>query len=616
MSLVDPKINGAETMANQAETLDVQRAPPGGGFLLAPVGTERIRTPADFTDDQRAFYDTASKFAIERVVANAHRIEHKDYPLLRQLLREAGELGLNGLDVPEAYGGLAQDETSSMLVTEAMAKNGSWSVTWGAQVGIGSLPIVYFGTEQQKRRYLPSLVTGELVSAYALSEASSGSDALGARTKAVLSADGKHWILNGSKQWISNAGFADLFIVFAKIDGDKFSAFVVEKGTPGFTVGPEEHKMGIRGSSTCPLVFEDAKVPVENLLGEAGKGHRIAFNILNIGRLKLGVGCVAGCRGAIQLAVEYGRDRKAFGQAITEFGLIREKLARMVAMVYAGEAMSYRTTGLIDARIALSPAVHGTAAHDRDLIAAVEEYNIEASILKVWGSEALSQVADEALQIHGGYGFVEEFAIERVYRDNRVNRIFEGTNEINRMLIPGTMLKRAMKGQFPLLELAQTVGQAIARGELPRPGPGPLAREKRMAELNKYLMVYAMQAAVETFGPALSDKQEVLGALADIAIEAFAVDSAVARALQEAQGGKVDPVAEACVKLYALEAHERAYAHAKKALRATIVDSSGCREHLATLRKLFDEDPADLTSLREVIVAKTLESGKYPLGWA
>jgi alkylation response protein AidB-like acyl-CoA dehydrogenase len=603
-------------MAAPAQHLDLPALPPGGGFLLSPVGTEPIRTPDDFTDDQRAFFRTAEKFANERVLANSERIDRKDHPFLRQLLREAGELGLLGLDVPEEYGGLAQDETSSMLVTEAMAKQGSWSVTFGAQVGIGTLPIVYFGTEAQKQKYLPKLVSGEWVTAYALSEASSASDALGARTRAVRSPDGKHWILNGSKQWITNAGFADLFIVFAKIDGDKFSAFIVERGTPGFTVGAEEHKMGIRGSSTCPLVFEDAKVPIENLLGEPGRGHRIAFNILNIGRLKLGVGCVAGCRGVLQLAVAYGKERQAFGQPITAFGLIREKLARMVATVYVGEAMSYRTTGLIDARMARSRAQHGTSDFDRDLIAAVEEYNIEASILKVWGSEALSQVADEALQLHGGYGFVEEYAIERVYRDNRVNRIFEGTNEINRMLIPGTMLKRAMKGQFPLLQLARTVGQAVARGELPVPGLGPLARERRIAELNKYLMVYALQAAIETFGPALTEQQQVLAALADIATEAYAVDSAVARALQSAKGGALDPVAEACVKLYALESHERAYAQAKKALRATVVESAACREHLAAIRKLFDEEPADVTAVREVIVTRTLAAGKYPLSWA
>jgi alkylation response protein AidB-like acyl-CoA dehydrogenase len=590
---------------------------PGGGFLLAPAGSERIRTPDDFTAEQRAFYRTGSEFALARVVANGDRIERKDYPFLRQLLREAGELGLLGLHVPEAYGGLAQDETSSLLVTEAMARLGSWSVTFGAQTGIGTLPIVYFGTPEQKARYLPRLVSGEWVAAYALSEASSGSDALGARTRAVRSADGRHWILNGAKQWISNAAFADVFIVFAKVDGERFTAFVVDRDTPGFSVGAEERKMGIRGSSTCALAFDDAKVPIRNLLGEVGKGHRIAFNILNIGRLKLGAGCVAGCRGVLEVAVRYGRERRAFGQAITEFGLIREKLARMAALVYVGEAMSYRTSGLVDARVGRSGAPRGSTEHDADVVAAVEEYSIEASILKVWGSEALGWAADEALQIHGGYGFVEEYPIERVYRDVRVNRIFEGTNEINRMLVPGTLLKRAMKGQFPLLDVARTVSEAVERGELPRPAPGPLARERRMADLTKAMFVHALQAAIETFGPALPDRQEVLGALADVAMEAYALDSAVARATQSAgREARIDPVAEACVRLYALEGHERAYDRARRALRSTLTDTSACRARLAGLARLLDDEPCDVVALREAIVAATLDAGRYPLAWA
>ena len=603
-------------MATHPDRLPAPPLPQGGGFLLAPCASERIRTPDDFSEEHREFYKVALQFAVECVEVNAARIEHKDNALLRKLLREAGDLGLLGLDVPEAYGGLAQSMTASMLVTEAMARNGAWSVTFGAQVGIGTLPIVYFGTEAQKQRYLPKLVSGEWVAAYALSEPSSASDALGARTKAVRSADGKHWILNGTKQWITNAGFADVFIVFAKVDGEKFSAFIVEKGTPGFSVGPEEHKMGIRGSSTCPLLFEDARIPVENLLGEVGKGHRIAFNILNIGRLKLGVGSVAGARNAIQLAVAYGKDRKAFGKAITEFGLIREKIARMVAMVYAGEAMSYRTTGLVDDRMKHVSAAHGSAEYDRELIAAVEEYNIEASILKVWGSEALSSVVDEALQIHGGYGFVEEYPIERVYRDNRVNRIFEGTNEINRMLIPGTMLKRAMKGQFPILELAQTVAHDVDAGDVPALSPGLLGREKRIAEFAKQLAVYATKVALERFGPAISDRQEVLGAIADICMEAYAVDSAVARLVQQAERGSVDPVAEACVKLYAIESQEKACAAARKAIRSAVPDPEDCRGHLAAIQKLCDEGPADLVGLREIIVERTLEAGKYPLAWS
>jgi alkylation response protein AidB-like acyl-CoA dehydrogenase len=587
--------------------------PPGGGFLLAAAGAERVFTPEDFTAEQIDFYRAAHKFAMDRVYAAADRIEKKDFPTIRALLREAGELGYLSLDIPEAFGGLAQDETTNVIVAEAMTVMGAWSVIFGAQVGIGSLPIVYFGTEEQKRKYLPRIASGEWAAAYALSEPSSASDSLAARTRAVLSPDGKHWILNGTKQWISNAGFADVFIVFAKVDGDKFSAFIVDRATPGFTVGPEEHKMGIRGSSTCPLVFEDARVPKENLLGEIGKGHRIAFNILNIGRLKLGVTCVAGARNVIGLTVPYAKERKAFGRPIADFGLIRDKIARMVAQVYVGEAMSYRTTGLIDRRIAASSAERGTPRFDSDVIAAVEEYNIEASILKVWGSEALFQAADEGVQVHGGYGFVEEYPIERVFRDNRVNRIFEGTNEINRLLVPGTLLKRAMKGQFPMLELAQTVSQALERDELPRPGSGPLARERRVAELNKYLMAYATRVAVESFGPELNERQEVLGALADIAIEAFAVDSAVARALQAKERS---PVAEACVKLYTEEAHERAFSRARRAVLCSVKEPAAARKHLALLQRLRDEEPGDPTAWREIVATAAVEKGGYPLSWA
>ncbi|MCX5731931.1 MAG: acyl-CoA dehydrogenase family protein, partial [Deltaproteobacteria bacterium] len=362
--------------------------PPGGGFLLAEVGAASIDTPDLFTSDQREFFRTARKFGMERVVPAADAIEAKDFPTVRRLFREAGELGLLSLDVPEEHGGLAQGMTTSALVAEAMTVLGSWSVMFGAQVGIGTLPIVYFGTPEQQAKYLPMLVSGEWVAAYALSEPSSGSDAMAAKTRAVLSPDGKHWILNGTKQWISNAGFADVFIVFAKVDGEKFSAFIVDRDAPGFTTGAEEHKMGIRGSSTRSLIFEDARVPAGNLLGEIGKGHRIAFNILNIGRLKLGVTCMAGVRHVIQISAAYAKDRKAFGRPIADFGLIREKLARMVALAYVGEAMSYRTTGLIDRRADAGGATHGTKEFERDLIAAVEEYSVEATILKVWGSEA------------------------------------------------------------------------------------------------------------------------------------------------------------------------------------------------------------------------------------
>ena len=599
-----------ETAAKDPVT--AAQLPPGGGFLLAEVGAVSVHTPDRFTSDQRDFFRTARKFGLERVVPAADAIEAKDFPTVRRLFREAGELGLLSLDVPEEHGGLAQDITTSVLVAEAMTVLGSWSVMFGAQVGIGTLPIVYFGTREQQARYLPRLSSGEWVSAYALSEPSSASDAMAAKTRAVLSPDGKYWILNGTKQWISNAGFADVFIVFAKVDGEKFSAFVVDRGAPGFTIGPEEHKMGIRGSSTCPLIFEDAQVPVANLLGEVGKGHRIAFNILNIGRLKLGVTCVAGCRNIVELSAAYARERKAFGKSISDFGLIREKLARMVATIYVGEAMSYRTTGLIDRRTAAGGAAPGTKEHERDLIAAVEEYNVEASILKVWGSEALSAVADEGVQIHGGYGFVEEYPIERAYRDNRVNRIFEGTNEINRLLVPGTLLKRAAKGAFPLLELAMRAAKAVEKGDLPGLGTGRLARERRVAELNKLLFAYALGVAAKTFGPAIGEQQEVLGALADVATEAFAVDSGVARALQAGP----DPVADACVKLYAEEAHLRAWNRARAALLGTVKDPAEARPILEKLRRLLDDEPGDVAAWREAIAAPTIEKGRYPLAWS
>jgi alkylation response protein AidB-like acyl-CoA dehydrogenase len=529
---------------------------------------------------------------------------------VRRLLREAGDLGLLALDVPEEHGGLAQDLTTSALVAEAMTILGSWSVIFGAQVGIGTLPIVYFGTPEQQARYLPRLASGEWASAYALSEPSSASDAMAARTKAVLSPDGRHWILNGTKQWISNAGFADVFIVFAKVDGEKFSAFIVDRDTPGFTTGAEEHKMGIRGSSTRPLVFEDARVPVENLLGEVGKGHRIAFNILNVGRLKLGATCMASVRQVIELSAAYAKDRKAFGRPIADFGLIREKLARMVALAYVGEAMSYRTTGLIDRRAAAGGHAPGTKEFEADHIAAVEEYSVEASILKVWGSEALFQVADEGVQIHGGYGFVEEYPIERIFRDNRVNRIFEGTNEINRLLVPGTLLKRAAKGGFPLLDLARKAAVAAQAG-VPAAAPGRLARERRVAGLNKLLFGYAAGVASKALGAAMGDHQEVMGALADVAMEAFAVDSAVARALQ----AEPDPVGEACVKLYAEESHQRAAARARAAVLAAVPDAAQARPALEAMRRLVDEEPGDVVAWREAIVGPTVERGRYPLAW-
>src|SRR5271169_1661986 len=382
----------------------------GGSFLIEERKPDDVFTPEDFTDQDLLIAQTAEEFANKEIVPNIEKMEHKDFAISRELVRKAGELGLSGVDVPEEYGGMQMDKVTSAIIADRLAKYGGFSTTWGAHTCIGTLPIVYFGTDAQKRKYLPKLASGEWIGAYALSESSSGSDALNCRTRAVLSPDGRHYLLNGEKMWITNAGFADLFIVFAKVDGERFTAFIVERNFPGFAVGAEEHKMGIRGSSTCPLILNDCKVPVENVLGEIGKGHHIAFNVLNVGRFKLGAGAIGAARNSLESAIAYAKQRKAFGKVIADFGLVREKLANMAAGIFTGEAMAYRTVGMIDAGIEQLGEGHDDMAQVRKLI---DEYAVECSILKVWGSEFIDYVVDETVQIYGGYGFVEEYPAER-----------------------------------------------------------------------------------------------------------------------------------------------------------------------------------------------------------
>ncbi|HYW44396.1 MAG TPA: acyl-CoA dehydrogenase family protein [Bryobacteraceae bacterium] len=585
----------------------------GGSFLIEERQPQDIFTPEDFTDEHRQIAKTAVEFTNNEVLPLAKEIEAKNFEITRGLLRKAGELGLMAVDVPEAYGGLELDKVTSALVAESISKLASFSVAFAAHVGIGTLPIVWYGTEAQKRKYLPKLATGEWISAYALSESSSASDAMNCRTRAVLSADGKHYVLNGEKMWITNSGFADLFTVFVKIDGEKFSAFLIERGTPGFAVGAEEHKLGIRGSSTCPLILSDCMVPVENLLGEPGKGHHIAFNILNIGRFKLGAACVGGARNSLADGIQYAKERKAFGKSICEFGLIQEKLADCAAGIYAGEAMVYRTIGMIDAALAdMDAAAEGAS---REIQKRIEEYAVECSILKVWGSEMLDMVVDHVLQIYAGYGYVEEYPAERAYRDSRINRIFEGTNEINRLIITGWLMKRAMAGQLPLLPAIKKLMDEVMSG--PSAGEdaeGPLAAEHKLLANAKKLGLFAAGAASQKYMTAMADQQEVMGALADCITEVYAMESSILRAekLIANKGEAGAKAAIAMTRFYVSKAMERIELASRRVI-ATVAEGDMLRTQMAILRRLGKYEPADTIGLGRQIARHVIAAGRYSL---
>jgi len=582
---------------------------PGGSFLIEEREPEKVFTPEDFTEQHLLIARTAEEFADREIVPNIEEMEHKHFSIHRELLKKAGELGLSGVDVPEAYGGMQLDKVTSAIIADRVAKYGGFSTTWGAHTCIGTLPIVYFGTEEQKKKYLPGLASGEVVGAYALSESSSGSDALNCRTRAVLSSDGKHYMLNGEKMWITNAGFADLFIVFAKVDGEKFTAFIVERGFPGFSVGAEEHKMGIRGSSTCPLILSDCKVPVQNVLGEIGKGHHIAFNVLNVGRFKLGAACVGSARNCLGSAVAYAKQRKAFGKVIADFGLIREKLANVAAGIFTGEAMAYRTVGMMDAAIAQLGPQHDDMTSVRKII---DEYAVECSILKVWGSEFISYVTDEIVQIYGGYGFVEEYPAERNYRDVRVNRIFEGTNEINRLLITGFLLKRAMSGQLPLMAAIKKLMDEVLSGSSYEAGEGPLVDERSLVARAKKIGLFAAGIATQKYMQAIQDEQEIMGAIANMVIETYAMESAVLRAqkLIKRNGETPSDLAIAMTRVYMAAAMEKIESAARMVI-ATCAEGDTLRSQLATLRRLCKYDPFNVVSLRRMIAQRVIETGKY-----
>ncbi len=591
--------------------MTVEAIRKGGAFLIEDTDPQSVFTPEDFTDEQRMFAQTAEDFVVNEVLANIERTEAQEPGAMVGLLKKAGELGLLMVDIPEKYGGLGLDKATSMLVSEIVSKGGAFATSFGAQTGIGTLPIVYFGTEEQKQKYLPGLATGETISCYCLTEAGSGTDALAARARAELSEDGKYYILNGEKTFISNGGFADLFIVFAKIDGDKFSCFIVEKDM-GVTLGAEEKKMGIKGSSTVQVYLENTKVPVENLLGEIGKGHKIAFNILNVGRFKLGVGCVGGAKLAFDDAVKYANQRHQFGRPISSFGMIRNKIADMASRIYAVESMSYRTAGLLDA--ILEPIGEDDPEYATKTMKGIEEYVAECSMMKIKGSEVLDFVVDEVVQIYGGYGYLADYPAERYYRDARIARIYEGTNEINRMLTPGMLLKRALKGDLPLIAAAKKLQDELL--EMPSfdedEGDGPLVEEKKLIDNAKKVAVLMLGLAAQKFGEKLQDEQGVLGHIADIMIEAYAMESAYLRSMklhanrgEEGARNVVD-----MTRLYVHDAMGRIDLWTRELL-AACSEGDELRTLLAAARRLVRYTPIDGLHLRLAIAERFVESEKY-----
>lgn len=578
----------------------------GGMFLLESVNPADVFTPEDFSDEHKMIADTCADFVNKDVLPVIDDLDHKKEGLLRSLLEKAGELGLLSADIEEKYDGADLGKIASIIITENMTTGGSFATGMLAHTGIGSLPIVMFGNEDQKQKYLPKLATGEFIAAYALTEPGAGSDALNSKTKAVLSDDGKYYILNGEKIFITNAGIADVFVTYAKIDGEKFTAFIVDKGTPGFSIGAEEKKMGIKGSSTCSLIFEDAKVPVENVLGDIGKGHVIAFNILNIGRFKLGAGTTGSAKKSIQVAVKYANQRVQFKKPISSFGMIQTKLAKMNAYAYASESMQYRLAGLID------EALHGVPTGP-EMGKAIEEYAIECSISKIVGSECLDYCVDECVQIHGGYGYTQEYPAERFYRDSRINRLFEGTNEINRLIIPATLMKKAMKGELPFLQAAMGLQKEIMNlgATMPADDDKPLYTERCMLHLVKKLIIMVAGSAAQKYMQKLAEEQELIQVMADMVIELYTMESAIARALK---AWEKDPeAAQVKIDLTLAYMYDRWPVFESLAKEALCYMESG--DMLATqigiAKRMVRYIPIDLVSLRRKIAAQIIEKEDY-----
>ncbi len=582
----------------------------GGSFLIESCRPEEIFTPGDLSDDQKLIGQTAEEFIAKEVLPLANELEQHKEGLMVSLLKKAGELGLLGGGVPEAYGGAGLDKISATVLAEKLSGYASFAVTHGGHSGIGTLPIVYFGTEEQKKKYLPKLATGELIGAYCLSEPHAGSDAQNARTRAELSPDGKYWILNGQKMWITNGGFADVFIVFAKVNGEKFSCFIVERGYPGFSVGGEEKKMGIKGSSTVPIFFENCRVPKENLLHEIGRGHIVAFNILNVGRFNLGTHCLGGAKKVLEAAAKYARERTAFGKPIGEFGLVRTKLAEMALRIYAVESMIYRSAGMIEAAMS---AAGSAADKTQQLMKVLEEYAIESSISKVYGSEMLDYVVDEAVQIYGGYGFHEDYPVARAYRDSRINRIFEGTNEINRLLIIQMLMKRALSGTLPLMAVGAKLQEEILAGPQFDEAPtGAWAEEERAVTGAKKMFLLAAGAAVQKHREQLAEQQEVIGALSNIVMEVYAIESSLRRAQKAAsQRGEAAAAVSDAARAFLYDAADRVEKEARTAL-AAVVEGDMLRTQLAVLRRFSRREPVDTVALRRRVAAAVQLGDRYP----
>lgn len=566
----------------------------GGAFLLTQTSPDQVFTPEDFSDLHKDIARTTAEFFAKEVAPNLEAIQHQEPGVATGIIRKSAELGLTGVVVPEKFGGMEMDLTSALIVAENLAKDGSYSVWHGAHTGIGTLPLLLFGTDAQKAKYLPKLASAEMIGAYCLSEPQAGSDALASKTRADLSPDGTHYVLNGQKMWITNGGHADLYTVFAKIGGEQFSAFLVERSWPGVNPGAEEKKMGLKGSSTTAVYLDNVKVPVENLLGEAGKGHLIAFNILNLGRLKLGAGALGAAKQVLQVSLKYAKERKAFSKSLADFGMIQHKLAEMASRLYAAESLVYRVAGLIESQLdGFSWEEPGAAQRE---MKAAEEFAAECSYAKIVGSEMLDYVADEGVQIHGGYGYHQDYLVERAYRDSRINRIFEGTNEINRMLATGMLLKRAQRGRLGLVEAVKGLQAEVLAGA--SAGPDLAANAKKVALL-------CLGAAYQRYLDKLEDEQEILAAITDIAMNAFAIESANLRAVKTKS-----TLAAGYADVFAARAMDTVESAAKMVLAASS-EGDALRANLAVLKRFTKAEPVDTIRRRRAIASTLLGAGRY-----